>query len=108
EQERQPVEEIGRLNKELEEAQLALEKAEREYNYEEMARLRYDTIPKLEQQIREREAKLSNMRGARLLKEEVDAEDIAEIVAKWTHIPVSKLLESAVQKLITMNDRRPK
>ena len=44
------------------------------------------------------------MRGARLLKEEVDAEDIAEIVSKWTQIPVSKLMESAVQKLITMEN----
>ena len=107
EQERQPVEEIQRLKKELEQAQVALERAEREYDYEEMARLRYDTIPKLEGRIHEMEAKLSNIqgRGARMLKEEVDAEDIAEIVSKWTHIPVSKLMEGEVQKLITMEDR---
>ena len=104
EQERQPVEEIQRLQKELEQAQVALEKAEREYNYEEMARLRYDTIPKLEERIHEMELKLSSIQGAHLLKEEVDAEDIAEVVSKWTHIPVSKLMEAEFQKLITMED----
>src|SRR5258708_6069488 len=104
EQERQPVEEIQRLQKELEQAQVALEKAEREYNYEEMARLRYDTIPKLEERIHEMELKLSSIQGARMLKEEVDAEDIAEVVSKWTHIPVSKLMEAEIQKLVTMED----
>jgi ATP-dependent Clp protease ATP-binding subunit ClpB len=104
EQERQPVEEIQRLKKALEQAQVALEKAEREYNYEEMARLRYDTIPKLEDRIHELELQLSSNQGLRLLKEEVDAEDIAEIVSKWTHIPVSKLMEAEIQKLITMED----
>src|SRR5205807_6757801 len=105
EQERQPVEEIQRLKKELEQAQVALEKAEREYNYEEMARLRYGTIPKLEERIHEMESKLSNIQGTRLLKEEVDAEDIAEIVSRWTHIPVSRLMEAEIQKLLTMEDR---
>src|SRR5258708_10160838 len=68
EQERQPVEEIQRLKKELEQAQVALEQAEREYNYEEMARLRHGTIPKLEDRIHELELKLTSMQGARLLK----------------------------------------
>ncbi len=103
--ERQPVEEIQRFKKELEQAQVALERAEREYNYEEMARLRYDTIPKLEEHIRDMESKLSSIQGARMLKEEVDSEDIAEVVSEWTHIPVSRLMEGEVQKLITMEDR---
>jgi len=105
ESEREPVEDIRRLNQELEQAQVELEKAEREYNYEEMARLRYGTIPKLEESIHELESKLTNIKGARMLKEEVDAEDIAEIVSKWTHIPVTRLMEGEVQKLITMEDR---
>ncbi len=105
ESEREPVEEIRRLKQELEQAQVALEQAEREYNYEEMARLRYGTMPKLEERIHELESKLTSIRGARMLKEEVDAEDIAEIVSKWTHIPVSKLMEGEVQKLLTMEDR---
>ena len=105
ESERQPVEEIRRLKKELEQAQVELEKAEREYNYEVMARLRYGTIKGLEERIQEMESKLTSIKGARMLKEEVDAEDIAEIVSKWTHIPVSRLMEAEVQKLLTMEDR---
>jgi ATP-dependent Clp protease ATP-binding subunit ClpB len=105
EKEREPVEEIRRLKKELEQAQVDLEKAEREYNYEAMARLSYGTIKELEQRIQEMESKLTSIKGARMLKEEVDAEDIAEIVSKWTHIPVSKLMEAEVQKLLSMEDR---
>ncbi len=105
ESEREPVEEIRRLKKELEQAQVELEKAEREYNLEMMARLHYGTIPELERRIADMEAKLVNFQSTRLLKEEVDAEDIAEIVSKWTHIPVSKLMEAEVQKLLLMEDK---
>ncbi|HCI78670.1 MAG TPA: type VI secretion system ATPase TssH, partial [Ktedonobacter sp.] len=105
ESEREPVEVIRRLKKDLEQAQTDLEKAEREYDYGKMAELRHGTIPKLEQDIRDAEAKLTNIKGARMLKEEVDAEDIAEVVSKWTHIPVSKLMQAEVQKLLLMEDR---
>ncbi len=104
ESEREPVEEIRRLKQELEQAQVDLEKAEREYNYEAMARLHYGTIKDLEQRIQTLESKLTSLKGARMLKEEVDAEDIAEIVSKWTHIPVSKLMQGEVEKLLTMED----
>ncbi len=102
--ERAPVEALRQLKKQLEEAQVAYEQAERAYQYEEMARLRYGTIQELEQRIQAQEQKLADQQGVRMLKEEVDAEDIAEIVAKWTHIPVSKLLEAEVQKLLHMED----
>ncbi len=105
ESEREPVEMIRRLKGELEQAQVELEKAEREYNLELQARLRYGTIPDLERRIQEMESKLTNLKNARMLKEEVDAEDIAEIVSKWTHIPVTKLMQGEVQKLLTMEDR---
>lgn len=105
ESEREPVEEIRRLKKELEQAQVELEKAEREYNLDLQARLRYGTIPDLERRIQDMESKLTNMQGVRMLKEEVDAEDIAEIVSKWTHIPVSRLMEGEIQKLLAMEDR---
>ncbi len=105
ESEREPVEEMRNLKKLLEEAQVAYEKAERAYDYEAMARLSYGTIKVLEQRIKEMEAKLANLRSARMLKEEVDSEDIAEIVSRWTHIPVSKLMEAEVQKLLSMEDR---
>ena len=103
--EREPVEEIRRLKKELEQAQVDFDKAEREYDYGKMAELRHATIPDLERRIQDMESKLVNIQGARMLKEEVDAEDIAEIVSKWTHIPVSRLMEAEVQKLLTMEDR---
>ena len=103
--EREPVEEIRRLKKELEQAQVDFDKAEREYDYGKMAELRHATIPELERRIQDMESKLVNIQGARMLKEEVDAEDIAEIVSKWTHIPVSRLMEAEVQKLLTMEDR---
>ncbi|MBE3565143.1 MAG: ATP-dependent chaperone ClpB [Thermogemmatispora sp.] len=105
EREREPVETLRRLKTELEEAQVALERAEREYNLEEQARLRYGVIPELERRIHEMEGKLSEIQGARMLKEEVDAEDIAEIVSKWTHIPVARLMEGEVQKLLKMEER---
>ena len=103
--EREPVEEMRLLKKRLDAAQVDYERAERAYNYEEMARLRYGTIQQIEQRIQEQEAKLANLRGARMLKEEVDAEDIAGIVAKWTHIPLSRLMEAEVQKLLNMEVR---
>ena len=103
--EREPVEEIRRLKKELEQAQVDFDKAEREYDYGKMAELRHATIPELERRIQDMESKLVSIKGARMLKEEVDAEDIAEIVSKWTHIPVSRLMEAEVQKLLTMEDR---
>src|SRR2546426_7376014 len=107
ENEREPVEAIRRLKKELEQAQVDLEKAEREFDFGKAAELRHGTLPRLEQQLREAEAKLSSVqgKGGRMLKEEVDAEDIAEIVSKWTHIPVTRLMQGEVQKLITMEDR---
>jgi ATP-dependent Clp protease ATP-binding subunit ClpB len=105
ESEREPVEELRRLKKELEQARVEYEKAERAYDYEAMARLSYGTLKVLEQRIKEQEAKLANLQSALMLKEEVDAEDIAAIVSKWTHIPVSRLMEAEVQKLLTMEDR---
>jgi ATP-dependent Clp protease ATP-binding subunit ClpB len=73
---------------------------------EAAARLRYGTMSELEQTLAQQEARLAELQqdGA-LLKEEVDGEDVAEIVAKWTGIPVSKLLEGEVQKLLRMEDR---
>ena len=105
ESEREPVEAIRRLKKELEQAQVDLEKAGREYNLEQEARLHYGTIPDLHRRIAAMESKLVNLQSGRMLKEEVDSEDIAEIVSKWTHIPVSRLMEAEVQKLLAMEDR---
>jgi ATP-dependent Clp protease ATP-binding subunit ClpB len=103
--EREPVEELRSLKRQLDEAQVKYEQAEREYNYEEMARLLYSIMQELERRIQDQEAKLSNLQSGRMLKEEVDAEDIAEVISKWTHIPVARMLEAEVQKLLYMEDR---
>ncbi|HET8912529.1 MAG TPA: ATP-dependent chaperone ClpB [Ktedonobacteraceae bacterium] len=103
--EREPVEAIRRLKEEIDQAQVEMDRAEREANFEEVARLRYGTIPDLHRQISALESQLMNIQSSRMLKEEVDAEDITEIVSKWTHIPLSRLMEAEVQKLLHMEER---
>jgi ATP-dependent Clp protease ATP-binding subunit ClpB len=105
ESEREPVEAIRELKQQLEQAQVEFEQAERRADLELQGRLRYGTIPELQQKVQEAEARLGSIKGARMLKEEVDAEDVAEIVSRWTHIPVSRMMEGEVQKLLSMEDR---
>jgi ATP-dependent Clp protease ATP-binding subunit ClpB len=91
----------------LEEAGREAERAEREADLERAAKLRYGDIPELEKTVAEQEARIAELHagGASLLSDEVTEEDIAEVVGKWTGIPVSRLLEGEVQKLIQMEDR---
>jgi ATP-dependent Clp protease ATP-binding subunit ClpB len=104
--EKQANELISELKKQLEEARLEAERAERAADLQRAAELRYGTIPELEKQIAEHEAAQLEAAGAAVfLKEEVDAEDIAEVVGRWTGIPVSRLLEGEAEKLIHMEDR---
>ncbi|MGH2506046.1 MAG: ATP-dependent chaperone ClpB [Ktedonobacteraceae bacterium] len=105
ESEREPVETIRTIKQQLEQVQVEFEQAERRADLALQGRLRYGTIPDLQRQLQAAEAKLGSIKGARMLKEEVDAEDVAEIVAKWTHIPVAKLMEAEVQKLLCMEDK---
>ncbi|GHO52017.1 ATP-dependent chaperone ClpB [Ktedonobacter robiniae] len=104
ERERGPVETMRRVQQELEQAQIELEKAELEYNFARAAELRHGVIPRLEQQLHEMEERLANIKGARMLKEEVDAEDIAEVISQWTHIPATRLMEGEIEKLVHMED----
>jgi ATP-dependent Clp protease ATP-binding subunit ClpB len=91
------------IRERLEQAQRMLDRAEREANLEEAARLRHGEIPELQRQLAEREDRTDGDAG--FLREIVDPEDIAEVVARWTKIPVSRLLEGEVEKLIHMEDR---
>lgn len=85
---------------------VAIEQAERKNEFGQAAELRYGELPKLEKEREEAEAALKGMQGEKqLLKEEVDAEEIAEVIGNWTGIPVSKLLESEMMKLVHMEDR---
>ena len=104
--EKQSIGELQSIKEKIEQTKTQIEQAERQANLEAAARLRYGTLRDLERQLAEREAKLKQaQQGERLLKEEVDAEDIAQIVGKWTGIPVSRLLEGEVEKLLHMEER---
>jgi ATP-dependent Clp protease ATP-binding subunit ClpB len=89
----------------LEHAKLEAERAERDGDLERAAQLRYGHIPVLEREVAELSARLEDMqRDGAMLKEEVDEEDVAEIVAKWTGIPVSRLMEGEMAKLVRLED----
>ena len=81
-----------------------LERAEREYNLEKAAELRHGVIPDLQQKLADAEDAIKNQSADRLLKEEVDEEDIAAIISRWTHIPVTKLVQSEKEKLLNLED----
>ncbi len=91
----------------IDEARIQLEQAERRANLEEAARLRYGILPDLEKQLADAETQVNQKRAdsGMMLREEVDADSIAEVVSKWTGIPVSRLLEGEVEKLLKMEAR---
>ncbi|HEU4706652.1 MAG TPA: ATP-dependent chaperone ClpB [Solirubrobacterales bacterium] len=105
--EKEPIEAIKEAKAELEEARLEVERAEREADLERAAELKFGRIPELEGRVSEQEARLEELHagGEVLLSDEVTEEDVAEVVAKWTGIPVSRLMEGEVEKLIQMEER---
>ncbi len=101
--EKQVIGELRSLKERLEQARTDMERAERVADLEKAARLRYGEMRQIEERIRAAESRLKAMQQEKaLLKEEVDAEEIAAIVARWTGIPLAKLLEGETQKLIGM------
>jgi ATP-dependent Clp protease ATP-binding subunit ClpB len=100
--EKEAITAVRDLKERLEQARAEAERAEREADLQRAAELRYGEIPELEKQI---DAAEETPRETTFLKEEVDAEDVAEVVAKWTGIPVSRLMEGEVEKLIHMEER---
>ncbi|HON11511.1 MAG TPA: ATP-dependent chaperone ClpB [Chitinispirillaceae bacterium] len=105
ESEKSKVGNLQALRGQLEQARHELEKAEREYNLSKAAELRHGKIPLMEKQLKEAEDELKTQeQGSRLLKEEVDEEDIAEIISRWTHIPVSKLVQGEKEKLLHLSE----
>jgi ATP-dependent Clp protease ATP-binding subunit ClpB len=105
ESEKRVITDINDLKKKLEDEREAANRAEREGDLNRAAELRYGSIPQIQRQVEEKNAQLAEMQktGA-LLREEVTEEDIAEIVAKWTGVPVTRMLESEMQKLVRMED----
>jgi ATP-dependent Clp protease ATP-binding subunit ClpB len=105
-QEREIIGSIRALKERIEQARAEGQKAERAGDLGKAAELRYGTLVQLEKEHNEGNAQLARLQATRkFLKEEVDEEDIAEVVAKWTGIPVSKMLEGELQKLVHMEDR---
>ena len=106
EQEKEAIQGSRKLKEELEQVRLEIERTQRAGDYTKASELQYGRLPELDRKIREQEAKLAELqKSQRMLKEEVDEEDIAEVVAKWTNIPVSRLMEGEIQKLIHMEER---
>ncbi|MGH9347428.1 MAG: ATP-dependent chaperone ClpB [Vicinamibacterales bacterium] len=106
EQEKEAIQNIRRAREDMEQVRIQIEAATRAGDLSKASELQYGRLPELERRIREHEAMLAELQKTqRMLKEEVDEEDIAEVVAKWTNIPVSRLMEGEIQKLIHMEAR---
>src|SRR3989454_913982 len=104
--EKEGITRIGKIKEEIEAARHAMVDAERRGDLNRAAELRYGTLLTLEKQLAELEARLHDQHAqGRMLREEVDEEDIAATVAKWTGIPVTRLLEGEIQKLVRMEER---
>lgn len=104
EKEKAHILEVRNLKTQLDEAKGHLEKAEREYDLNKVAEIKYGIIPKLEEKIKEKEEAIDRDNDKALLKEEVTEGEISEIVSKWTGIPVTKLAESERDKLLRLED----
>ena len=105
-QEKETIQAIRKIREELEQVRLQIEHAQRAGEYAKASELQYGRLPDLERQIREQEQRLADLqKDQRMLKEEVDEEDIAEVVSRWTGVPVSRLMEGEIQKLLKMEER---
>jgi ATP-dependent Clp protease ATP-binding subunit ClpB len=106
EAEKSAIASIRATKTELEQLQVRIEQAQRETDYETAAKLQYETLPQLQKQLGEQEETLAGLQGpGSLLREEVTAENVAEIVASWTGVPVTKLMEGEIEKLVKMEER---
>ena len=105
-QEKDAIQQQAKLQEALEAVRQQIERAELAGDYQKASELKYGRVPEFEGKIKATEATLGDLRkSGGMLKQEVDEEDIAEVVSKWTHIPVSRLMEGEVQKLIHMEER---
>jgi ATP-dependent Clp protease ATP-binding subunit ClpB len=102
--EKESIAEVRKLKESIEQLKAQQTEAARRGEYERASRLQYDELPKAERQLAELTAK-AEQNQSRMLKEEVDEEDVARIVSRWTGIPVSKMLEGEVKKLVQMESR---
>lgn len=105
EREKEKIESIRTLKGQLEQLRMQLQAAEREADWAKAAEIQHGRIPDVQRQLEGLSGELAHLQaGGKMLKEEVDSEDIAEVVAKWTGIPVSRLLVAEMEKLLNMED----
>jgi len=106
-QEKEAIQRQRKLKEELEQLRTEIERTQRAGDYGKASELQYGRLPEVERQMRAEDERLAAAatQGLSMLKEEVDEQDIADVVSKWTHIPVSRLMEGEVQKLIHMEER---
>jgi ATP-dependent Clp protease ATP-binding subunit ClpB len=105
-QEKEAIQASRKLKEELEQVRNSIEQAQRGGDYARASELQYGRLPELERRIKEEEARLADLQQSkRMLKEEVDEEDIAAVVSRWTGVPVSRLMEGEIQKLLRMETR---
>jgi ATP-dependent Clp protease ATP-binding subunit ClpB len=103
--EKEAVQKLRNLREQIEQTKVEVEKAERQYDLNKAAELKYGRLNELERKLKAEEELFASKQGSsKLIKEEVDEEDIAAVVSRWTGIPVSKLLEGEVQKLLYLED----
>jgi len=106
ENEKKAISKISEIKERIEKTKQEMKEAEREVNYTRLAELQYGEMSHLEKELKKEEERLAELqRIEKMLKEEVDEEDVAEVVSKWTGIPVSRMLEGEVEKLIHMEER---
>ncbi len=103
--EKEATRSVAEVQSQLVQARVDLERAEREADLGRAAELKYGTIPELEKQLEQAESAQTEADELHFLKDHVDAEDVAEVVAKWTGIPVSRLMEGEIEKLVHMEER---
>ncbi len=104
--EQEAISQVRQIKERIDQLRIQIEEAERNYDLQRAAELKYGQLSQLENELQQAESRLHELQAeGALLKEEVDDEEIAEIVANWTGIPVSKLLEGEVQKLLRMEER---
>ena len=104
--EKDSIDTIRSVKEQIEDIRAEAERAEREGTLERAAELRYSTLPELAEQVRVEQEKLDTLQtDLKMLKEEVDEEDVAEVVSRWTGVPVSKLMEGEMQKLVHLEDQ---
>ncbi|MEA2524161.1 MAG: ATP-dependent Clp protease ATP-binding subunit ClpB [Thermomicrobiales bacterium] len=105
-QERQAIQAISDLRDQVDQTRNEIEQAQRQYDLNRAAELQYGKLVELEKRIKDEEKRLGQLQAnGKLLKEEVDAEDIADVVSRWTGVPVSRLMEGEIEKLLKMEGR---